>query len=115
MATEMIAMCGLNCMECEAYIATQANDIDTLTKLSNDANQQSGMHLNWQDSLCDGCIGEGRQIGYCSQCKVRNCATEHQVENCAYCPEYGCTTITEFFEMAPKAKSNLDAIYAALN
>ena len=114
METSLIAKCGLNCLECDAYIATQSNNLEMLTKLSEDANHQFGMNLTWQDSQCDGCLGEGRQIGYCSQCKVRLCAIEHDVENCAYCPEFGCTTITEFFDMAPKAKTNLEAIHTSL-
>jgi len=114
MTTTMIAKCGLNCFECEAYIATQANDLDTLTRLSEDANQQFGLTLTWEDSQCDGCMAKGRQIGYCSQCKVRLCAIEHKFENCAHCPDYGCATITEFFVMAPRAKINLDAIHASL-
>jgi len=114
MTSSLIAKCGLNCLECDAYIATQSNDIETLTKLSEDANLQFGMTLTWVDSQCVGCLGDGLQIGYCSQCKVRLCAIEHNVENCACCPEYGCTTITEFFNMAPKAKTNLDAIHASL-
>ena len=114
MTTTLIAKCGLDCFACDAYIATQANDIQTLTKLSEEANQQFGLTFTWEDSLCDGCMGAGRQIGYCSQCKVRQCAIDHDVENCAYCSEYGCSTITKFFELAPRAKTNLDAIYASL-
>ena len=115
METPLIAKCGLNCLECDAYIATQVNAIETLTKFSEEANQQFSMTLTWQDSQCDGCSGEGRQIGYCSQCSVRLCALQHKVENCAYCPEYGCSTITEFFSIAPKAKANPVAIHASLS
>ena len=116
MCTPLIALCGLNCSECEAYIATQANDIETLTRLSDQANHQYNLSLTWEDSQCDGCITiGGRLIGYCSQCSVRQCAAEHEVVNCAYCPEYGCATITQFFEMAPEAKTNLDFIRSNLS
>jgi hypothetical protein len=57
----------------------------------------------------------GRKIGYCSQCKVRQCAIERDVKNCAHCPDYGCGIIGEFFEIAPVAKTSLDAIHASLN
>lgn len=114
MPEALIAKCGLDCSQCEAYLATQDHDIQVLTSMSEQANQQFGMTLTWEDSQCDGCMSGGRQIGYCGQCKVRMCAIEHDVENCAYCPEYGCATITEFFEMAPHAKTSLDAIYQSL-
>lgn len=116
MSTSLTGKCGLDCSECEAYIATQANDIETLTILSDKANQQYNLSLTWEESQCDGCttIG-GRKIGYCSQCNVRQCAIEHEVVNCAYCPEYGCATITQFFEMVPKAKTKLDLIWSNLN
>jgi len=116
MTVPLIAKCGLICSECEAYIATQENDFQTLAKLSDHSNQQYNLSLTWEDSQCDGCTTiSSRQIGYCSQCSVRQCATEHEVENCAYCPDYGCTIITEFFAMAPKAKTILVLIRSNLS
>jgi hypothetical protein len=106
MSKVLIAKCGLDCFECDAYLTTQNNDLPALAKMSEHANQQFGMTLTWEDSQCDGCMSSGRQFGFCSQCKVRLCAIEHNLENCAHCPEFGCTTITEFLAMLPVQKPN---------
>ena len=40
---KMIAYCGLVCTDCEAYIATQANDLAALEKMAARAREESGM------------------------------------------------------------------------
>jgi hypothetical protein len=110
MTEKMIARCGLICTECEAFLATQANDIGALTKLAEKAAEQFNMTMTWEDSICNGCLSDQKKIGYCNSCAVRACAVERGVENCAYCSDYGCETISKFWEMAPKAKGNLENI-----
>ena len=114
MEKQIIAYCGLICTECEAYTATQANDVAALMELAEKSSEFIGHTLTWEENQCDGCLSDGRQIGYCSQCAVRKCAVEHAVENCAYCPEYGCDTLLTFFEMAPSASITLENIRKSL-
>jgi hypothetical protein len=114
MTEKMIAKCGLICTECEAYIATQAEDIEALTRMANQANEQFGMTMTWEDSRCFGCQSDEKKIGYCDTCTVRLCALEKEVETCAHCPEYGCATITAFIEAAPKAAETLADIRSKL-
>ena len=109
--TEIIAYCGLTCTDCSAYIATRENDTERLTNL---ALEWYGVENDATYCLCDGCIGDGRKNKWCSECKVRACAIEHEVANCAYCDEYGCEIISAFFTHAPKAKEALDAIHLKL-
>jgi hypothetical protein len=112
MTEKMIAKCGLVCTECEAFVATQKNDIEALTKMAEKASEQFNLTMTWEDSICNGCLSEQKKIGYCDSCEVRACAIEHEAENCAYCPDYGCETISKFWEMAPKAKETLEDIRA---
>ncbi len=114
MEQEMVAKCGLVCTECEAYIATQTNDIDALTVMAEKASQQFGMQLTWEDNICNGCLSDLKQVAYCQECGVRRCATVRGYENCAYCPDFGCEIAAGFWEHAPKAKSKLEAIRASL-
>jgi hypothetical protein len=109
----MIAKCGLVCTECEAYLATQANDREALTRMAKDANKQFNMTMTWEDSRCFGCLSEEKKIGYCDSCSVRICAVEKDVTNCAHCADYGCETISKFWEVAPRAKENLEQIRLA--
>ena len=111
MTDQIIAYCGLNCSDCAAFIATQENDTGKLKALA----------LEWfqvEDNptlcLCDGCNTEGRKNAHCAECGVRSCAISHGVANCAHCPEYGCTTLTELFQHIPIAKENLEQIRASL-
>ena len=110
----MIAKCGLICTECDAYLATQANDIEALTRMAEEANQQYGMSMTWEDSRCFGCQTELKKIPYCDSCTVRLCANQHQVETCAHCPDFGCETISRFMEDVPQAAATLTDIRGSL-
>lgn len=74
MSERMIAKCGLVCTECEAFLATQANDIAALTRMAEAANEQFGMQMTWEDGRCFGCQSDLKKIEYCDTCAVRLCA-----------------------------------------
>ncbi len=112
---KIIAYCGLVCTDCEAYIATQANDLDALEQMAERARKQFNMpDLAIETIMCDGCLGEGRKGGYCRQCKVRACGVERGVVNCVHCAEYACANLKSFFAQAPHAQTMLDEIRASL-
>ena len=111
----LIAACGLDCSQCEAYLVTQANDTLGMQKLVEKWRvEYNSPEMTLESVMCDGCLVGERHGGYCAQCPVRKCAVEHGVVNCAYCPDYGCETLSAFWQMAPQAKTNLDAIRAEL-
>ena len=111
MTDQIIAYCGLNCSDCQAYIATQENDTEKLEALALEWYQ---VEDNSTFCLCDGCNTEGRKNAHCSDCAVRACAISHEVTNCAHCPEYGCAPLIGFFQQIPIAKENLGRIRASL-
>ncbi|MBN1311448.1 MAG: DUF3795 domain-containing protein [Anaerolineae bacterium] len=111
---KMIAYCGLVCTECPAYIATQKDDMEALKRVAEMWGKEYGGSLTAQDCICDGCITEGRKIGHCNECKVRLCAMERGVVNCAHCADYGCKTLTDFLVSAPHIRDNLEAIRKTL-
>ncbi len=111
---KMIGYCGLDCSECPGYIATQKNDMDALRQVAELWSKEYNGNLVAEDCICDGCTVDGRKIGHCSQCKVRLCAMDKGVANCAHCADYGCQTLTEFLGFAPKAKANLEMIRQTL-
>lgn len=108
---EIIAYCGLTCTDCGAYIATRENDTEKLKSL---ALEWYGVENDASYCLCDGCLDDGRKNHWCSECKIRACAIEQDVVNCAYCDEYGCEIISAFFGDVPPAKETLDRIHARL-
>ena len=109
--TTLIAACGLDCAQCEAYIATQANDLLALEHVAEKWSKEfNNPGLAAENILCDGCMVEGRKIGHCSECKLRLCAIKRGLANCAACPDYACEELTKFFAFVPQAKANLDAM-----
>lgn len=114
MADKIIAYCGLTCADCDAYKATQANDRAALETLAIRWSQEYGGAMTADDCICDGCLGDGRQIGHCAQCGIRGCAIEHGVANCAACPDFGCEQIEAFMKIAPQTRVTLEALRRTL-
>ncbi len=112
----MIAMCGLVCTECPAYLATQANDQAWLERVAAEWRENyNAPVIDAEYARCNGCLSrEGKQCGHCSECNVRLCALERGVVNCGTCPDYGCEILTALVDFIPEAKARLDAIHAAL-
>ena len=109
----MIAVCGLNCAECEAYLATQADDQAAKERVAAKWRQEynaPGITVDYV--TCDGCLTVGgRKGGHCAECNIRACGVAHQVLNCAHCSEYNsCEKIAGFLNFVPRARINLDGI-----
>ena len=103
----LIAFCGLDCTKCEAYIATQANDVAAQEQLLIKWRQEYNSPDMPIDAVtCDGCTSAGRLGGYCSACPIRACSVSRQMTNCAYCPDYAsCEKLAHFFDLARMPKS----------
>ena len=111
---EMIAFCGLACNGCDAFPSNQ-------NKMTPDENIKvaekwtklygHGGTIKAEDIHCDGCQSkDGTLFKYCSMCEIRKCGKAKQVKNCAYCADYACEKLIQFFAMAPIAKTNLEEI-----
>jgi predicted nucleic acid binding AN1-type Zn finger protein len=113
---QMIAYCGLDCAQCPAYVATQADDREALGRTAAMWREQLNAPEITADSIvCDGCMTDGRLNGYCSICEIRACTLERGMETCASCAEYdGCGKLAAFHEHSPEAKATLNRMRAAL-
>ncbi len=109
----MIAYCGLDCFQCEAYKATQAHDENAKVEIA----------IKWQQAFnapeittafvtCDGCLNDqGHLGGHCLECDIRACGKTREVTNCGYCTDLeSCEKIANFAKMAPEAKVVLEKI-----
>ena len=90
-----IGACGLNCSNCDAFKATQANDIKKLAELA----KSWGGDKNWrpEQMRCDGCTSKRLQPG-CRECAVRACAQEKETGICSRCGEYPCGKLEGLWE-----------------
>lgn len=106
------AFCGLDCGECEAYIATQKNDRAGLEEVARKwAAQYGKKDIRADMCVCDGCPSDKRtSTAHAATCGLRLCASSRGVETCADCPDYGCATLQGFFAFAPVLKDKLEAI-----
>ena len=110
---KMIAYCGLNCLECDAYIATQKNSdkkrektAQKWSKLFKEAKMYQ-VDIKPEQICCDGCKSNGARFFHCEMCKIRECCLAKGIENCAACKDYICETLAEFIKLAPEAGNTL--------
>jgi len=114
--SEAVAYCGLICQTCPIYTATReeskAEQRRMRTEIARLCREQYGMEYEPEDITdCDGCRTEGgRLFSACNNCHIRSCAGQRGFENCAYCREYICESLEEFFSTDPTAKTRLDEI-----
>jgi hypothetical protein len=110
------AFCGLDCGECEAYVATQADDRAGLEETARKWAQQFGGSVGtWEACVCDGCSsGERVSSAHAATCAIRLCASKRGVVTCAHCVDYGCATLQQFFAFAPVLKEKLEAVRKGL-
>ena len=112
---KQIAYCGLICTDCAAYIATQNDDDEKRQEVVDDWTVRHNHPFKIEDINCDGClITKGNLVGYCLVCPIRKCGQEKGVANCAYCSDYICDGLNEFFDAGDSCKVTLDKIKAGL-
>ena len=112
--SRIIAVCGLVCNDCIAYIATQKND-DKMREEVVEAWSTEKERLKLEDVDCDGCTVGKRLYDFCSVCEVRKCGLEKGIENCAYCDKYPCEKLEKLWKSfrtvsGEEAKANLEKI-----
>ena len=113
---KIIAFCGLTCTECDAYLATQANDRAALERVATKWREEyNSPNVTVEYVICDGCLaGDGRLGGHCLECRIRACGVARGVPNCAMCDDYACDELQGFFGFVPTARATLDAIRQGL-
>ncbi len=110
--TKILAYCGLDCGECEAYIASQKNDRAGLEETAKKwAAQFGAKEMSADMCVCDGC-SSGKRISaaHAATCAIRLCASGRGVMTCGHCPDYGCDILKGFFAFAPSLRDKLEAI-----
>ena len=111
MTATLIAPCGLDCAQCDAYKLTQANDLEGQeTLLGKWRVEYHAPDMTLTAVTCDGCLAGTRHGGYCSACPIRTCAVEKGYNTCAECDQYACKNLQGFFQLAPQAQSNLQLL-----
>ncbi|HYE82032.1 MAG TPA: DUF3795 domain-containing protein [Clostridia bacterium] len=106
---KIIACCGIECHNCDAYTATRNNDDELRKKTAENWSKMFNADIQPQDVNCLGC-GSEVLFAYCHDCNIRKCNVDKAQENCSKCNDYNCDKLTDFFKMAPDAKNILDSL-----
>ena len=107
----LISCCGMDCEQCNAFIATQNDDNQLRTETAEIWSKQYNHPFKPEDINCTGCLEEGAKIGHCNVCPVRNCSTAKEVANCGKCEDFACDTLTNFFKLFPdNGQANMERL-----
>ena len=106
---KLIAICGIDCSQCDARIATVNNDDALRQKTARLWAELNHAPITAEQINCTGCRTDGPKTVYCStMCKIRQCALGKGYETCADCPELdACPVVGALFSYNPQARQNL--------
>lgn len=96
-----IAMCGLDCAKCRAFIATKNNDDAMRQKTADEwvaRKKAKGIEaiISPKDINCYGCLSLGPLYDKCQRCEIRKCGQVKSLTDCNQCPDYKCKKLAEF-------------------
>ena len=105
----LIAICGLDCEKCDAYIATKNDDHPLRKKTAKLWAELNHAPILPEHINCEGCRMNGAKTIFCSSlCEIRRCALDKGFSTCGYCPENdSCTKVSTIWQNNPQAKENL--------
>jgi hypothetical protein len=113
---KMIAVCGIECHQCPAFLATRENDDLKRKEVAEMWSKDFKAEIKPEDINCEGCTsGKERLFSHCHVCEIRKCGREKQLQNCAYCADYSCSKLNGLFQMIPQGKVVLDEIRKGLS
>lgn len=113
---EIISYCGLVCRNCPIYLASKETDFvkknEMISEIISVCKKEYNIEYNPSDITdCEGCMTEnGRLFSGCLNCKIRRCAIDKGIISCAYCSDYICGNLNEFFKTDPSAKERLELL-----
>jgi hypothetical protein len=110
MLEKIIAYCGLDCSQCGAFLATLHDDQKEREDVSALWSKLYKVKFKPEDINCQGCLSDEMLFAHCKVCEIRKCGQEKSVQNCGYCPDYGCEKLETILRLAPEARKNLDEI-----
>lgn len=109
----LIALCGIDCGECDAYQATKENDAAKLAEVAVKWSSEE-RKFDPEDVICDGCHGT-RRFSWTEECDIRECGIDKGLTTCAQCEDYPCELLNNMWDMigeegSAAAKTNLEKL-----
>jgi hypothetical protein len=105
---QLIACCGIDCENCDAFIATVTNDNNLREETAKKWSAMFEANIPVESVNCAGCRSEGVKFSHCDVCEIRNCVNEKGFTTCGDCEELDSCQIVGFvLQNVPGAKENL--------
>ena len=99
MDRDIVGACGLLCSECEAFLATQANDGAEIEAIARKWTDMYGATIVPDTVWCDGCMTAGyHKCGHTAECEIRSCVVGRELSSCADCTHYACDRLEAFLD-----------------
>ncbi len=109
---QLVSFCGINCLECPAYVAKRTDDNELREKTARGWSRPD-FFVAPEEINCDGCITTDQELfKHCNVCQVRICGSEKSVQNCAHCNDYSCEKLEGLWTLfnLTEPKEILDSI-----
>ena len=104
---KLIAYCGLDCAECDAYLAMKNNDQALREKTAAEWSKVHNSNITPEMINCVSCKGNGVKHR-CSECEIYKCASVKNIENCGFCDGFKtCKIINDHIAEVPFVAKNL--------
>ncbi len=105
----MIAYCGLDCGQCDAYRATIGDDQTLREKTAKAWSEMNHAEILPEHINCEGCRTDGIKFVYCeSMCPIRRCALSKGMTTCGDCAELEtCEKVRPVLDNVPGTRENL--------
>lgn len=94
---ELVAYCGINCADCQLYIATMNNDTQLKKEISLRWGKLYNRTFDIEDMQCYGCKS-GKKIFLSKKCDITPCNINKGNDTCRQCENYPCERIIKFYE-----------------
>ncbi len=106
----LIAYCGMDCRQCDAYVATVNDDWELRERTATAWSEMNGVTIYPEQINCRGCRSDGIKCAYCqNNCPIRRCAVDRGIYSCGECDEKAtCPLINEFISNNPEVLINLE-------
>lgn len=89
-----ISICGLNCSKCDIYLASHG-DQAILKELLDYFKEQRNEIVNPDSFACNGCRSSN-DVHWSSDCKMRACALNENLNYCFECTDFPCSIVNKF-------------------
>ena len=111
----MTAPCGHICEDCKVFIATRDNDMQALSLFSKQLKDQTGKDVAPEDLKCEGCLSDGKRLGFCAVCQIRICALSRGYQNCGECEELPCAKGSFIWKEGSESLKRLQTLTCAVS